>query len=227
MAIKKAAPVKRKASAPKPKPKATKPTQKQKQRAKSKAQAKPFNPPKLEAEEPPRLPSTLEILKAKTPLVEPSEELTAAVSYLVRQGNHAEVACRAMGIPRFAVRRWIERGLAELEDQASPFARFVLAVDAADAQDEVMDLQQISLGYKHWPALAWKRERKTAQRWGAKGTPASEFDALEKREAPAYSLDEAAMVMAILERHQPPVEATVLEAEAVPATPVNGNGAGH
>ena len=207
---------------PPPKKKAAPPPPPAKKKAPAKKAKKPTKVVDMKEEETAaiieRLPTTLEILKGKTLLAEPTFELCIAVSHLVKNGNNAEVACRAMGIPRSTIRSWIERGLAELDDPSSIYGKFVLAVDSADAQDEANDLMGITLGFKHWAALAWKRERKTAQRWSQKAAPQSELVTLAMGEAPTYSVDEAALIMAILETHKPTAD-PVLEGETVEVAP--------
>lgn len=149
---------------------------------------------------PPAFPSPLEVLKMGPPGAQPTPELTTAICYLIRSGATAHTAMRAMGIPRFVAQRWIQQGIAELEDPRSPLAKFVRAVDTAEAQDEVSDLQLITLGAKHWAALAWKRERKTPQRWGPKSQPTGDTEIPLPVEAPSYQMEDAAKVLAILEK---------------------------
>lgn len=203
---------------PPPKKKAVPPPPPAKKKAPAKKAKKPTKVVDMKEEETAaiieRLPTTLEILKGKTLLAQPTTELCIAVAHLVKNGNNTEVACRAMGIPRSTIRSWIERGLAELDDPSSVYGKFVLAVDSADAQDEANDLMGITLGFKHWAALAWKRERKTAQRWSQKAAPQSELVTLAMGETPTYSVDEAALIMAILETHKPTAD-PVLEGETV------------
>jgi hypothetical protein len=186
---------------PSRKGKAGKPAPKKKTHRKAKPSAPPPSSSPLFGG--PKLPTTLEILQVvKTRPAEPTPELIVAICHLIRNGNNAEAAGRAMGVPRFTLRTWIERGLMELEDPKSIFGRFVLAIDTAEAQDEANDILSITLGMKHWPALTWKRERKTPQRWGQKPQPAVDYDAHQPLvEGPKLSLDDAAAVLAIVEAY--------------------------
>lgn len=96
---------------------------------------------------------------------EPSDDVIRAIAHLVRLGNFPEVAARAVGIRSYLFHEWIAAGV---KDPTSQYGKLLAAVDLADAQDEVTDLQLITTGVKHWNSLAWKRERKTAKRWKAK-----------------------------------------------------------
>jgi hypothetical protein len=235
MKRKKAAPQKKAQASPRkaqakrsPKGKA-KPPSKGKKRAKAKGSAKPPIPaPAPLADTPARLPTTLEILQNRTRLPEPTDELIVSMCYLIKQGSTIEAAARAMGVPRSVFRRWIELGIMEMEDPHSTYGRMLLALDAADAQDEVSDLQLISMGARWWAALAWKRERKTPGRWGAKPTPLVDLDQHSRAaDIPELQEDEAARVMAIMEMVgllNQPQDPSVIQAEASPQAKTNGHG---
>lgn len=149
----------------------------------------------------PSMPSSLDVISNRTRYSYPSRELTIAICYLIRTGNTVETACRAMGVSRTLIGNWIRRGINELEDRNSPYGQFVLALDTADAQDEVQDLQSITSGAKHWQALAWKRERKTSTRWGARSSALSQELPIiaVKEDAPEHTLETSAEILAILE----------------------------
>jgi len=106
-----------------------------------------------------------------------------------------------MAIPRPIFRRWIEKGLLELENPRSIYAKLIIAIDSAEATDEYSDILNITLGSKHWAALAWKRERKTPTRWGQRPSMSVDLDQLSPQSAPPQITDEdAAMIFAILEQ---------------------------
>lgn len=214
-----------------PKGKAKAPS-KGKRSAKAKGSAKtptpaPKPPP---PDAPARLPTTLEILQNRTRVPEPTEELIVSMCYLIKQGSTIDAAARAMGVPRSVFKRWVELGIMELEDPNSIYGKMLLALDTADAQDEVSDLQMISLGARFWAALAWKRERKTPGRWGAKPTPLLDLDQHSRAaDVPELNEDEAARVMAIMEMvgllNQPQAaDPSVIQAEPSPPQASKTNG---
>ena len=135
----------------------------------------------------------------------PSEKLTRAVCAVIRQGNYPEVACRAFGIPSTTFRSWATAGFQDIAaGKASPYSVFVMAVDAADAQAEIQDISLIRKGIRDWQALAWLRERKSFQRWGAKslqlqGDIHDQFAVKGGDDMAQLSPDETAMVLAALE----------------------------
>ncbi len=92
----------------------------------------------------------------------PTVQLIKAMADLVKHGAHADTAARCVGVNARVFRHWCNLGI---EDPDSIYGHMLRALDAADAQDEVTDIQLITLGIKNWQALAWKRERKTAKRW--------------------------------------------------------------
>jgi len=66
-------------------------------------------------------------------------------------------------------RQWVERGFEDITaGDATPYAIFVAACDAADAQTEAVDIAAIRNGVESWQAIAWLRERKSFARWGMK-----------------------------------------------------------
>lgn len=111
----------------------------------------------------------LEVLAGHILPDEPDEKLTAAACGLVKVGVHVDVACKCFGIDSLLFKRWADRATADFQrGEDTVFVRFFKALDLAEAQDEATDIQLVTLGVKHWQALAWKRERKTSQRWGQK-----------------------------------------------------------
>jgi len=106
-----------------------------------------------------------DVVRGVTLPMQPSDDIIRAIGHLVRLGNFPEVAARALGVRTHLFREWVALGL---KDPHSSYGRLVAAIDIADAQDEISDVQLITIGVKHWSALAWKRERKTARRWKPK-----------------------------------------------------------
>lgn len=99
----------------------------------------------------------------------PSDKLIRAVVAVIKLGSYPEVACRAFGIRSSIFKLWVQKGFEDvLSGTVTPYAKFVVAVDAADAQAEVLDIKAISRGIEGWQAKAWLRERKSFQRWGMK-----------------------------------------------------------
>lgn len=99
----------------------------------------------------------------------PSDKLIRAIVSVIKLGSYPEVACRAFGIRSSIFKLWVQKGFEDvMAGTVTPFAKFVVAVDAADAQSEVLDIKAISRGIEGWQAKAWLRERKSFQRWGMK-----------------------------------------------------------
>lgn len=99
----------------------------------------------------------------------PSDKLIRAIVAVIKLGSYPEVACRAFGIRSSIFKLWVQKGFEDvLSGTVTPYAKFVVAVDAADAQAEVLDIKAISRGIEGWQAKAWLRERKSFQRWGMK-----------------------------------------------------------
>ena len=108
------------------------------------------------------IPTPVGAYKTKPAAIEPSEELIALVSTLVRAGAHPRVAMRALGITDRVTETWIAYA-ADVPD--GPHARFLLALQMADAQGEVIDIAKVNAN-RDWRATAWLRERRNANRWG-------------------------------------------------------------
>lgn len=99
----------------------------------------------------------------------PTVKLIRAICAVIRQGNHVETAVRAFGVRGNVYRQWIERGFQDIAaGDSTPYALFVAACDAADAQTEALDIMAIRHGIENWQALTWLRERKSFARWGLK-----------------------------------------------------------
>lgn len=97
----------------------------------------------------------------------PSIKLTRSICQMIRLGNYPEVAARAFGIQSNTFRTWVRNGFEDINSgENTPYAKFVMSVDIADAQSEVLDVEQINSAIDGWQAKAWIRERKSFQRWG-------------------------------------------------------------
>lgn len=97
----------------------------------------------------------------------PSIKLTRAICQMIRLGSYPEVSARAFGIQSNVFRTWVQNGFEDITNgENTPYAKFVLSVDIADAQSEVLDVAEINNAIDGWQAKAWIRERKSFQRWG-------------------------------------------------------------
>lgn len=97
----------------------------------------------------------------------PSIKLTRGICQMIRLGNYPEVSARAFGIQSNTFRTWVTNGFEDIQNgENTPYAKFVLAVDIADAQSEALDVSDINSAIEGWQAKAWIRERKSFQRWG-------------------------------------------------------------
>lgn len=97
----------------------------------------------------------------------PSEKLIRSICNMIRLGNYPEVAARAFGIQNNVFRSWVLKGFEDINrGENTPYTKFVLSVDMADAQSEALDISQINSGIDNWQSKAWIRERKSFQRWG-------------------------------------------------------------
>ncbi len=145
----------------------------------------------------------LELAKVKRP-DEPSEDFLRVLGSLIATGTPPDVAARVMGVDYNLFRRWIALGL---ENPDTVYGTFLRVIDIADAQDEATDIHAITVGVKHWAALAWKRGRKSPKRWGDKVTHTFEAiveEAKPKQEEVANILTEraphdAALILTMLE----------------------------
>jgi hypothetical protein len=150
----------------------------------------------------------VKIMAGKCPL-EPSEKSIKAIAGLVKAGNTPDVAARACGVTKHIFNRWVQQGVLEINhadyvpSTQSLYASLVLAIDAADAQDECTDIMLIGQRINGWQALGWKRERKSASRWGNKaevrvGTMTETPLQMESKDK-TTTLDNAAEMLAVME----------------------------
>jgi len=94
-----------------------------------------------------------------------TQKLVDEAAELIRNGNYANVACRALGISETSWYNWLKD--AENEN-TSPLKRvFFEAIKEAEAQAERDYLEVIKKASdKHWQAAAWWLERKFPDKWG-------------------------------------------------------------
>jgi transposase len=98
-----------------------------------------------------------------------NEQTHEAIVTAVRAGNYVETAAAAAGITATTFYRWMERGEADIENDAqSPFRDFREAVEKAKAESEKIDLDLIAkaAGEGNWQAAAWRLERRFKDKWG-------------------------------------------------------------
>lgn len=133
----------------------------------------------------------------------PSEKLIKAICTTIRLGNYPEVAVRAFGIRLSTFRDWVQKGFEDINNgDATPYALFVMAIDAADAQAEAQDIAAIRRGVENHQAIQWLRERKSYQRWASKSLQMSgniEDMAGKAASAPALDPGVTSEVLAALE----------------------------
>ena len=143
------------------------------------------------------------ISKGKPP-TEPSDQFIRALSLVIRQNVHPDVACRTLGVSYHLFKTWFEKGLDDLlhAKKKSQYIKFVQSIDAADAQAEASSIQLITERIQGWQALAWIQERRNSGRWGAKvsGMLANIEDMLLAKSSSKalIDVDKASEVLAIL-----------------------------
>lgn len=103
-----------------------------------------------------------------------TEELTARIAALLRNGNYIATACGVAGIHPDSYFAWRERGEADIEAGVrSAFAEFAEATTRARAEGRALLLQEIrsaSRGTERrpgdWRAAAWILERSWPEEYG-------------------------------------------------------------
>jgi hypothetical protein len=109
----------------------------------------------------------------------PTRELIDKIVEWLLQDSYFEVACQACGLTPSTGSDWKERGKQEAvriaageapRKKESPYLRFFLAIEQAEAQVEAEDILYIRGGRPDWQAKAWIRERRNFGRWGKKET---------------------------------------------------------
>ena len=102
----------------------------------------------------------------------------------IQRGAYVETAVAMAGVSKQSFYNWMKRGrhvlnmMAEAHENEQPdisthdanCANFVDAIERAQAQSELRDLQAIDQAAQNgqWQAAAWKLERKHHARWGRK-----------------------------------------------------------
>jgi transposase-like protein len=97
-------------------------------------------------------------------------EVQESLVQMVRAGNYAETAAAYAGVDKTTLYDWLKRGRADrLADTESPHADFSHAVEKALAHAEITDVLHIGAAAAdkaHWPAAAWRLERRDPKKWG-------------------------------------------------------------
>ena len=81
---------------------------------------------------------------------------------LLRAGNYIETAAAFCDIDKPTLYAWLKRGNRQ---RKGIFREFLNAVDAAQAEAEIRDLEVIRKEGA-WQGAAWRLERKFPRRWG-------------------------------------------------------------
>jgi hypothetical protein len=92
-------------------------------------------------------------------------ELTDQIAAVIGAGNHIEVACRAVSLPRRTFNDWMARGESSApRDQL--YRRFRDRIGEARARGEVRLVSEVSKAAReNWAAAAWMLERAYPERW--------------------------------------------------------------
>ena len=89
-----------------------------------------------------------------------SMELIEQLCSILRTGNYATVACRAVGIDTSTLRRW-------MKSDGALFNVLRERVERARAEGEVRNVALVSqAATTSWQAAAWLLERQYPERWG-------------------------------------------------------------
>jgi len=89
-----------------------------------------------------------------------SDELVEQLCAILRTGNYIGVACRAVGIDRVTLHRWLNR-------EGAQFDLLRERVQRARSEGEVRNVALISqAATQNWQAAAWLLERQYPDRWG-------------------------------------------------------------
>lgn len=91
-------------------------------------------------------------------------ELQERVAAHVAAGAYVETAVAACGISKTSFYEWLRRGA---EENEGPHREFLDAVEKAQAEAELKDLENITRAAAegNWQASAWRLERKFPDRW--------------------------------------------------------------
>jgi hypothetical protein len=97
-------------------------------------------------------------------------EVQEAIVVALRKGNYRQTAAAAAGVHRNRLAEWEKRG----ESGEEPFAEFMLAMIAAEAEaemelvDEIRHARKDKDGADLWTSRAWILERRFAHRWSGR-----------------------------------------------------------
>jgi transposase len=91
-------------------------------------------------------------------------ELQGCICEALRRGAYVETAAALAGIDKTTLYDWLKRGGREEE---GPFVEFSHAVQKAQAEAEMRDLDRVDAAAQAgtWQASAWRLERRSPERW--------------------------------------------------------------
>ena len=87
----------------------------------------------------------------------------------LQRGNYIETAAAYAGVSKSVLFHWMKTGHDDIKaGKATKHTRFLDAVETAQAESEIRDLQNIDTvaSAGSWQASAWKLERRHPKRWG-------------------------------------------------------------
>jgi hypothetical protein len=95
-------------------------------------------------------------------------DVQSKICAALQRGNYIETSAAFAGVSKSVLFAWMKQGNADRDDgKANKYTRFLDAVEIAQAEAEVRDLQHIDKhGETSWQAAAWKLERRFPKRWG-------------------------------------------------------------
>jgi len=97
-------------------------------------------------------------------------DVQSKICAALQRGNYIETSAAFAGINKSTLFLWMKTGHDDIKagKTKSKYAKFLDAVEIAQAESEVRDLGHIdtSAGAGSWQAAAWKLERRFPKRWG-------------------------------------------------------------
>jgi hypothetical protein len=92
-------------------------------------------------------------------------EVADQLAAVIAAGNHIEVACRAVSLPRRTFNDWMARGESD-QPRDQLYRRFRERIQEARARGEVRLVSEVSRAAReNWAAAAWILERAYPERW--------------------------------------------------------------
>lgn len=96
-------------------------------------------------------------------------DVQSQICAALQRGNYIETSAAFAGINKSTLFMWLKQGRKDIEDgKANKHTRFIDAVEKAQAEAEVRDLEHVdrAAGAGSWQAASWKLERRFPKRWG-------------------------------------------------------------